>query len=572
MAPGNGSRNKSSRTKKEATAVLDAERVPTKNAPPKLLPTEVSLSLRKPKPVDSFDAAVEKFADSQNPAVTFREIWDSAVRIGQQQSFGEVGVEEVEEARDTGFRKGRLLGIEEGLERGKELGKREAKSSFAEAMKNERQRGYQIGFGAGQDDQKAKEKKNDTPIVSASTQALADTSPRAKTPGNNATRVCTATTVSSTSNNATAQPPLITCSNDDMQQQPADARLEGWKAGLEEGQRRKGEEDGKKSEEVAEGGMQVGKDEENQQWTAGGHGEGLCLSMAAHSRALFCSAAFLDEAGVQTDPETTTWSDAGTRIAPRTDETAVQMNTAPEHRCAALQTEPPGDEQSPSPKVKRTATTTNVHVQNVSSTNETAVQAYGSPTPPSPAPKTRPRRESPTSTKNGQTTMRSPSPAAPAKPSPIKEEPWPKNEPRPCTPPRTTPFTLQQVVLPPPAFPHATTSPPTPRTLSPLERQGCRYQRSTMTTAPNGGIPLQKGCPDTTSTSRCRNRAERRRENPVPPPVPHLCPRKPQCLLLCPSSPIIELSHQLLYLLELSAHLCLPQPPFCSPHLSSKVR
>ena len=160
------------------------------------------------------------------------------------------------------------------------------------------------------------------------------------------TYICTATTMSLTSNDATSQPPSITCSNDDMQQQLEDARLEGWKAGLEEGQRRKGEEDGKQSEEeVAEGGMQVEKDKENQQWTVGGHGKGLCLSMAAHSHALFCSAAFLDEAGVQTDPRATTWSDASSQIVRRTNETAMQTDPAPKCRCAALQTEPPDDDE-----------------------------------------------------------------------------------------------------------------------------------------------------------------------------------------------------------------------------------
>ena len=123
MAPGNGSCNKSSKTKKEATAVLDAEHIPTNNAPPELLPTEVSLSLRKPKPVDSFDAAVEKFADSQNPAITSQEIWDSAIEIGQQNSSNKVGVEELAEAGDKEFREGRLLGMREGLEEGRALEK-----------------------------------------------------------------------------------------------------------------------------------------------------------------------------------------------------------------------------------------------------------------------------------------------------------------------------------------------------------------------------------------------------------------------------------------------------------------
>ena len=74
MAPGNGFHNESSKTKKEAMAVLDAERIPMKNVPPELLPIEVSLNLCKPKLVALFDAAVERSADSQNPAVTLRQI------------------------------------------------------------------------------------------------------------------------------------------------------------------------------------------------------------------------------------------------------------------------------------------------------------------------------------------------------------------------------------------------------------------------------------------------------------------------------------------------------------------
>ena len=229
--------------------------------------------------------------------------------------------------------------MREGLEEGKVLGKQEAKNSFAEVMKTECQREYHIRLGTRQDDQKAKQKKNDTPMVSAAAQAIADASPRPENPDNDVTRICTATTMSSTLNDATSQQPPSACSNDDVQQQLEDARLEGWTAGLEEGQRmekRKGEEYEMKSEEkVEEGGVYIERDKDNQRRTAEGHGEGLCLSMAAHMHALFCNVAFLDKAGIQTDPETTTWSDAGTQVAPRIDETAVQMDAAPDHRCAA---------------------------------------------------------------------------------------------------------------------------------------------------------------------------------------------------------------------------------------------
>ena len=109
-------------------------------------------------------------------------------------------------------------------------------------------------------------------------------------------------------------------------------------------EKRKGEEGKVRSEEkLIERGVQVRKDEESQGWTAEEHSEGLCLSMAAHLRALFRNAAFLDEAGVQT-AETITWTDKSTQVAPRTDELAMQMDDAPERRCAALQMELPDDE------------------------------------------------------------------------------------------------------------------------------------------------------------------------------------------------------------------------------------
>ena len=154
-------------------------------------------------------------------------------------------------------------------------------------MKSECQQGYYIGFGTGQDDQKAKQKTNDVPTVSANTQALADTGPQPKTPGNDTTQVSTATDMSSTPNDTTSLPPPFTSSHDDVQQQLEDARLEGWETGLVEGQKmekRKGEDCKKKSEEkVTEKGVQVGRDEEDQWQNAEGHGKGLCLSIAAHT-------------------------------------------------------------------------------------------------------------------------------------------------------------------------------------------------------------------------------------------------------------------------------------------------
>jgi hypothetical protein len=453
MAPGNNQSHRGSKaTRKTTTTSEDAGRVPTRNTPPEPFPTEDSPGHCNFQPIGSFDAAVERFADSDDPAVTFRQIWDSAIDIGRRNSSKE-GVEELTEGHDIGFREGRLLGIEEGLERGKVLGKQEAVNGFEKALKSERKRGYQIGFGDGQDDQKAKQKQNNVPAVSATAQAQAATNPPAKSPENDARHVGTATAASSTSNDATSQPTPFEHSNNGVQRQLREARLEGWKTGLEEGQRRekkKGEEDEMKSEEkVEEGGVHVERDEENQQRTAGGHGVGLCLTMAAHMCALFRNAALLDEVGVQTDQGATTWTNDSTQVPPKTEETAAQTDSATERWCAALQTEPPDDERPHSPKIERPATTTNVYGRDVSETEKTAVQAHSTPTPSSPAPKTAKRSdEPPPSTKNGRTTTRSPSPAPPAQPSPTKEETQPKHEPRPRIPPRTTPFAPQRDVSP----------------------------------------------------------------------------------------------------------------------------
>jgi hypothetical protein len=68
-----------------------------------------------------------------------------------------------------------------------------------------------------------------------------------------------------------------------------------------------------------------------------GHGTGLCLSMVAHACAFFCGAVILEEAETQTDAAPTT-------------SVNVQNNAASEHWCAALQTEPPDDED-PNPAI-----------------------------------------------------------------------------------------------------------------------------------------------------------------------------------------------------------------------------
>jgi hypothetical protein len=267
MAPGNNQSHRGSKaTRKTTTTSEDAGRVPTRNTPPEPFPTEDSPGHCNFQPIGSFDAAVERFADSDDPAVTFRQIWDSAIDIGRRNSSKE-GVEELTEGHDIGFREGRLLGIEEGLERGKVLGKQEAVNGFEKALKSERKRGYQIGFGDGQDDQKAKQKQNNVPAVSATAQAQAATNPPAKSPENDARHVGTATVASST-DDATLDPPPITYDQEEVQDLLDDARLDGWQEGLEEGQRMeksKEKESKKKSgERTTEEWVQVGKDEENQ--------------------------------------------------------------------------------------------------------------------------------------------------------------------------------------------------------------------------------------------------------------------------------------------------------------------
>jgi hypothetical protein len=113
--------------------------------------------------------------------------------------------------------------------------------------------------------------------------------------------------------------------------------------------------------------------------------------MAAHTCALFRSAAFLDEVGIQTDWETMAWTNDSTQVPPKTEETAVQMDSAPERWCAALQMELPNDERPHSPKVHLIAMTANACTQNVSNTKQMELQAYDSLQQSSPAPKTRPK-------------------------------------------------------------------------------------------------------------------------------------------------------------------------------------
>ena len=174
MAPGNGTCHKSLKTKKKPKG-------PEASAPMKMSLTDESLSNVRFDPADPFHAAAEKFTSARNRGLALRTLWDSALEIGRKRFSDETAARDLakglKEGKSLGLEEGRLLGMEEGLELGKVLGRREAKNSFAEVMKTERQRGYHIGFGDGQDDQKAKQKQNGTPVAgSPDAQALADAS------------------------------------------------------------------------------------------------------------------------------------------------------------------------------------------------------------------------------------------------------------------------------------------------------------------------------------------------------------------------------------------------------------
>jgi hypothetical protein len=78
--------------------------------------------------------------------------------------------------------------------------------------------------------------------------------------------------------------------------------------------------------------------------------------MVAHACALFRGAVLLEEAETQTDAVNTisvdtqittpilVTADISTKVAPRTDETAVQTNANPKRWCAIIQMEPSDDE------------------------------------------------------------------------------------------------------------------------------------------------------------------------------------------------------------------------------------
>jgi hypothetical protein len=162
---------------------------------------------------------------------------------------------------------------------------------------------------------------------------------------------------------------------------------EGYKAGKKQGveeMERKWKDGQRKG---IEQGIQLGEHEERAKWLAEGHGPGICVSAQRHTEEMEKSTeddrpketdtwkhgyghcvsveegslmlvtevakamasreaepTTRSDANIQTDHETTTWSDANTHMAPRTDETAVQTNASPERWCAALQTDPPDNE------------------------------------------------------------------------------------------------------------------------------------------------------------------------------------------------------------------------------------
>lgn len=102
---------------------------------------------------------------------------------------------------------------------------------------------------------------------------------------NDETRVDTATAASSINADSQLYPP--TYMYDEVQELLDEARLEGWREGMDEGYRmgkQKGVEDGREEykKSLLEGhdlGMQSGKEEERGKWLAEGHGPGLCVSM-----------------------------------------------------------------------------------------------------------------------------------------------------------------------------------------------------------------------------------------------------------------------------------------------------
>jgi hypothetical protein len=215
---------------------------------------------------------------------------------------------------------------------------------------------------------------------------------------NDAMRVDTATAMSST-DDIDSEPHLFTYSHEEVRILLDEAKLDGWQQGFEEGYRtgkkmghEEGREDGYEAgyeeggkkwiegheegysagRKMVEGkveeaqkrgrgegyelGTQDGKEEEQRKWLTEGHGDGLCLSMAAHARELFHGAVFLEEAETQTNAITTTnvniqttpapaTVDVSTQAALTTNETASQTNNSPERWGATRRRKPHLDEK-----------------------------------------------------------------------------------------------------------------------------------------------------------------------------------------------------------------------------------
>jgi hypothetical protein len=100
----------------------------------------------------------------------------------------------------------------------------------------------------------------------------------------NETRVDTATAAS------TSQPHLLTYTQNEVQELLDEARLEGWREGMEEGYRmgkKKGVKDGREEYEksLLEGhklGIKNGKEEEQRKWLTEGHRPGMCVLTQRH--------------------------------------------------------------------------------------------------------------------------------------------------------------------------------------------------------------------------------------------------------------------------------------------------
>jgi hypothetical protein len=278
--------------------------------------------------------------------------------------------------------------------------------------------------------------------TASTTATIADaTTNEATNDANDVMRVDTATATSST-DDIDSEPHPFTYSHEEVRILLDEAKLDGWQQGFEEGYRtgkKTGHEEGKEDgyeagyeeggkkwiegheegysagRKMVEGkveeaqkrgrgegyelGTQDGKEEERRKWLTEGHGDGLCLSMAAHAREPFRGAVFLEEAETQTDSVTTTNVDVQTTTATSTTANAdtqtdtvttvvvdiqtpaatttadadtqttttsptfvdadTQTTLCPGQRAAATQTKPPDEEQPHTSKNIEASTSSN---------------------------------------------------------------------------------------------------------------------------------------------------------------------------------------------------------------------